>query len=255
MIDLRDVTFNIPIRYDTEDRKENLNTIIHYLASNFQTNIIVCEESNGKVFDYISTIKNVQYIHVHSDKEYFHRTKCLNKMAKMSNTPIIVNYDCDVLFKREQLISAINVIRNNNADIIFPYAGIFYEMPRKYISILRDNDYNFDHVLLKDCNINHPNSVGGCIIWNKNKFIQIGMENENFMSWGWEDTERVIRAQKLGLILKRTDGYLFHITHRRLKNSKPNEFTQLNQLEYNKINSMSKDQLQEYIKTWKWINV
>ena len=52
MIDFRDVTFIIPIRFDSEDRKRNFKITIGFLEKTFDTNIIVMEsdkESNEEL--------------------------------------------------------------------------------------------------------------------------------------------------------------------------------------------------------------
>jgi predicted glycosyltransferase involved in capsule biosynthesis len=250
-MDLNDLTLNIPIRYDTQDRTDNLNFIIDYFTNQSNVNIIVCEESKEKKYEYVADIKNIKYIHVYSESALFHRTKCLNICAKESKTKYIANYDCDVVFKQTQILQSINCLRSSVCDVIFPYSGVFYDVPRKYIDVLKQNNYNMDEILLKECEMVNINSFGGAIFWNKEKFMNIGMENENFISWGYEDNERVARLHKLNLRLMRTNGNLYHINHSRLLNSIPNNHTNLNQGEYNKILNMSEHDLRQYIKTWK----
>ena len=41
--DLTDVTFIIPVKIDSDDRRRNLKITLSYLQRNFDTNIIVCE--------------------------------------------------------------------------------------------------------------------------------------------------------------------------------------------------------------------
>lgn len=249
--DLKDVTFNIPIRFDTQDRIENLTLIVNYLNYHFYTNIIVLEEAKEKKFQFISSKCN--YIFKKSDDPNFHRTKCLNHMAKISETKIIVNYDADVLFNAESYKKSANIIRDNESDMVFPYDGRFMECNReKYFNKIKETmDVSFINVGELHCN--HPNSVGGCIFWNKDVFMNIGMENENFKSWGWEDNERIYRAKKFGVKVNRCDGVLYHMSHKRLDDSGPkNNHYNNNQKEYEKVNRMNKSELSNYIKTWEW---
>ena len=252
-MDLHDLTLNIPIRYDTPDRTENLNFVLNYFTKQSNVNIIVCEESSEKKYDYVTSFNNTKYIHIKSDSNLFHRTKCLNICAKASETPYIANYDCDVVFKQSQILQTMDLLRSGACDVAFPYSGVFYEVPRSYIQVLENNNYNLDYILLKECQAVNMNSVGGAIFWNKNKFIQVGMENENFVSWGFEDNERVVRAGKLNLKLQRVYGNLYHMTHQRLINSIPNTHTNVNQMEFNKISNMSQQDLIKYIKSWSWV--
>ena len=49
--DLKDCTFIIPIRIESTDRMRNVITILCYLNSNFDTNIIVKEVDKESIFD------------------------------------------------------------------------------------------------------------------------------------------------------------------------------------------------------------
>jgi hypothetical protein len=100
----------------------------------------------------------------------------------------------------------------------------------------------------------NPNSVGGAIFYNKNKFIEYGMENENFISWGFEDIERGFRANMLGLKIARVAGILYHLNHPTSDNSSNVRHKAYidNNRELNRVQSMNKFELQQYIKTWTW---
>jgi cell division GTPase FtsZ len=45
MIDFKDVTFIIPVRFDSEDRKRNFRITIAFLEKHFDTNIIVWNQT------------------------------------------------------------------------------------------------------------------------------------------------------------------------------------------------------------------
>ena len=54
--------------------------------------------------------------------------------------------------------------------------------------------------------------------------------------------------------MERTEGVLYHLTHSRTSNSNDkNPFYQFNGQEFQKVNSMGKEDLSKYIKTWHWI--
>ena len=105
--DLKDCTFIIPIRIESTDRLRNVITILCYLNSNFDTNIIVKEVDKESIFDksglsqvkeYCGDISSINYIFEQSDDPIFLREKILNEMLVLTNTKVIVNYDCDVVF-------------------------------------------------------------------------------------------------------------------------------------------------------------
>ena len=74
--DLKDCTFIIPVRIESTDRLRNVITILCYLNSNFDTNIIVKEVDKESVFDkdalpqveeYCGDVSNIKYIFEKSD--------------------------------------------------------------------------------------------------------------------------------------------------------------------------------------------
>jgi hypothetical protein len=88
---------------------------------------------------------------------------------------------------------------------------------------------------------------------NKEKYIQGGMENENFLSWGPEDVERRDRFIKLGYKIGSIEGKLFHLDHSRTFNSDTtNPRFKANEEEYSKIKSFTREQLKQYVETWAW---
>lgn len=248
-IDLTDLTITIPVRYDTEDRVENLKFVIEFIHNYFDTNIMVLEESKEKKFDWV----DAEYIHIETNDPNLHRTKCLNDMAKLCKTPYIANYDTDVIFNDSAYVKTMELLREGIADMVYPYAGKFVNIPHKYVDIIRKNNYSLSCIHHKDKHINHPQSLGGAIFWNLESFKRIGMENQKFKSWGWEDNERFIRAKKFDLKIKRVEGELLHLDHKRLEDSTPkNKYYKINQQEFQRISNMSKDNLRKYVKTWEW---
>ena len=63
MVDFKDVTFIIPVRFDSDDRRRNFRITIGYLIKNFDTNIIVLESDNESNEDFVKSISNdIEYI-------------------------------------------------------------------------------------------------------------------------------------------------------------------------------------------------
>lgn len=251
MIDLKDVTFIIPILIDSDDRINNYNIVIDYLLKNFDTNIIVCE-SDKESHEEILKKDGVEYMFV-KNEGLFHRTKLLNIMTKKAKTNIIVNYDIDVIFNIRQYVEARDAIKSGDFDICYPYGGNFVNIRKYYFQQIKDN--NLDGIDLDQCEISNPNSYGGAIFFNKEKYIQAGLENERFISWGFEDNERIERLVKLDFKLARIQGQLYHLDHERKINSTPEQPNYNDNInEYMKVAKMTKNELINYIKTWGWIN-
>ncbi len=196
-IDLNDVTFTIPVFFDHSDRKQNLDLSVCILQTNFETNITIGEQGGTK-FEYMS--KWFKYIHF--DFPYFHRTKMLNDMATAANTPYLANWDADVIIPPFQIYLTVEKLRKGK-DMVFPYDGRFARLPRK--EWFKPIEKILDIGAIGDTEPKGKRgrpvpegSVGGAVFFNKESFIDGGMENENMISFGPEDGERNDRFAILG---------------------------------------------------------
>ena len=116
MIDLKNCTFIIPLRIESEDRMRNVITVLCYLLENFDTKVIVKEVDVESVFqeavlpqiqEYLGdSLKKLVHVFERSEDPVFYRMKILNEMIDMVETPVIANYDCDVLFKPETYVES-----------------------------------------------------------------------------------------------------------------------------------------------------
>lgn len=249
-LDLWDVTFTIPVMYDHNDRKKNLDLTVCMLQHSFDTNIIV-GEINGSVFSYMQ-----QYCrYVVFTNGPFHRTRMLNVLAEFAQTPLIANWDADVIVAPLQLYMAVMALRNG-AHMVYPYQWAFARVPRvpwfhkleKHIDIGVVGDTKFNGM-----NNNDAISVGGAVLFDKKRFFEGGGENENFVSFGPEDVERAHRFNTLGFKVERVPGPIYHINHYVGPNSSnKHPHVNSNRAEYYKILEMNKMQLKDYVKTWEW---
>ena len=236
--DLSDVTFIIPVLYDHEDRKQNLETIVNYLKR-FKTNIIIGEQGGNK-FEYLPC-KYMKF-----DYPVFHRTKMLNAMTDKADTPIVFNYDADVLFSPIQIIKAVNRMREG-IDFVYPYDGRFVRIPKSDINYRTYKDVGFFKG--RYTGDEKKESVGGCIGYLKKSFIEAGGENERFVSYAPEDMERCYRFKKLGYKVEFIDGKLFHLDHFVGDNSSArNKFFPANNKEWELIKKLTPGQIRERVK-------
>lgn len=263
-LDLRDITFTIPVYHDHHDRKQNLDLSVCILQKHFETNIIIGEQGGSK-FEYMG--KYCQYMKF--DLPNFHRTKMLNDMAMASNTPYLANWDCDVIIPPMQIYLAMLKLREGT-DMVFPYDGRFARLPRqqwfKPIEKLLDIGAIGDTEPKGKRGRPVPeSSVGGAVFFNKESFIDGGMENEYMISFGPEDCERNDRFTKLGFKKDRigTDengncgkglgGCLYHIDHWcGPDSSTQNPYFKANHVELEKGRKMTREELRLYVDTFPW---
>ena len=254
-LNLDDVTFTLPVMFDSNDRRENLKLSVQHLLDNFDTHLIIGEQG-GRRFENTFDHGSIKY-HAFDGMVDFHRTKMLNDMTRMAKTTIAVNFDADVFIPPMQVIEAAHAIRHKNKHMVYPYDGRFARVPRKeWIPML--NKF-LDVGMFKNHNFkgmgSGPYSVGGAIMVHIDKFIEAGMENEKMISYAPEDSERFRRFERLGYNVDRINGPLYHLDHAITMNSSiSHKYYQANVLELKKEDEMKPDELREYVKTWPWAN-
>jgi hypothetical protein len=259
MINLENTTFIIPICIESEDRKKNAEITLNYLCKHLQTNIIIFEyDSSPKLFNIIknlNTNSNIchNFIENNTGNNVFHRTKLLNEMLALTETEVVVNYDIDIILKPEVYKKCSDLILNG-ADLVYPYFWGNSQYQINYSG--RDkliNHLSVDCLSNNDINLTRS-EYGHCQFFNTKSYIQGGMENEDFISYGPEDQERGYRFKKLGYNVIWSDDFVYHIEHTRGNNSSSNNpMMQHNNKLFEKIKNMSLEQLKSYYKEINYI--
>jgi organic radical activating enzyme len=247
----RDLTIVIPVKIDSNDRLDNIKTVLTFLNRNFDTRVIIGENSKK------SLLKNLDfkysYMFIEDKNDVFHKTKTLNTLYKESTTPFIAAWDSDVLVDVENINRSMSELRSHRLDFIYPFNNKLCDIPRSYIDKLLDNPTT-NIIDIKKCKYRDISLVTGCLfMFNKSKMIEFGMENEKFIGWGGEDDERYDRIVKLGGKMQylKNCGPVYHIKHFRGIDSRPKEgklYSQDNREELVKTRKMPKDELKKYIK-------
>ena len=256
-IDLSEATFIIPIRIESQDRLRNVITTTAFLLENFDTNIIIKEVDSESVFerDALPILKdildmeiNINHIFEKSDEPLFHRQKVINEMVVESKTKVVVNYDCDVILPLDSYHEAYSCIVFNTHDVIYPYGQGMYQMQVKATdeivsNFLETGDFNY---LNEHSNL-HTSDFGWVQFFNRQVYIDGGLENENFKAYAPEDKERFYRFTTMGYNVGRINDYVYHLEHARGQNSWfTNPHMNENMSEWEKIQTMNKEQLVDY---------
>jgi len=263
-IDLSKATFIIPIRIESSDRLRNVITTTAFLLENFDTNIIIKEVDSESVFEkealpilknILDVDVNVNHIFEKSDAPLFHRQKVLNEMIMEADTEIVINYDCDVILPIESYQQAYESILDGTYDVVYPYGQGTYQhqVPAsdEVVShFLETGDFGY----LKGRSKNHTSDFGWVQFFNRQVYIDGGMENENFKAYAPEDKERFYRFNTLGYNVGRIDDSVYHLEHARGENSWfSNPHMSSNMGEWEKIQSMDKKTLVEYYSTQQYL--
>lgn len=247
-LDCSDLTFTIPVMLDHADRKRNVDLCLCHLQKYIKAPIIIGEcKTDG--FSYTGEwAKYIKYPYTE-----FHRTKMLNEMAKVSDTPFIANWDCDVFIPPLQIWLSYELLRAGG-QMVYPYDGRFARMDRfpwfKKVESVIDIGITSDAKLSRR---DVKESVGGAVCWNKEAFIEYGMENEYMISYAPEDVERYERAFKLGCKIEKVPGVLYHMDHYKGPDShNMNPHFSKSRALLEKYRAMTSDELRKEVDTFPW---
>lgn len=265
------LTFMLPVKIDSLDRERNFKIVINHLLSNYDCPIQLVEaDEYMKVSNLIPKDDRIIYSFEKIRKnDPFHKTKYLNKMIFESKTEFVASYDIDVIFNPESIRECVIQLTKENFDVVYPFG---YDKQDQIMCILNKN-INTEEILSKNIHINPSNMVksnyfiyninttecGHCHICRKKTYLEIFMENENFISWGPEDKELYNRFLVLGYKIKHLTGNkVFHLEHSRGSDSGYlNPHIIQNNLLWEKIKKMNKQEIlsyysnQDYFKKYK----
>lgn len=254
-IDLSDVSFLIMARIDSPERLENIYASVWNLYINFSTNLYLTEIDDLQKIEVAKLPADVQYSFVKDCEQTLHQTKYINQMILNTSTPYISIYDADAILPVKQIRESVEALRSGDFSAASPYDGSFLNVDRLMKAIfskIQDADFfeENQNKLFAAC----KRSFGGAVFLNRSHYLDAGLENENLISWGPNDIERIRRLSILGYKIKRVEGNLYHLCHPRSVNSgyKSEDMQNLHMGEYLKISSMRKDELQSYINSWHW---
>ena len=257
--DLSQATFIIPIRIESPDRLRNVITTTAFLLENFKTNIIIKEVDKESVFKKealpilediveVNIWENFNFIFEYSEAPLFHRQRVLNEMIDITETPIVVNYDCDVILPKASYELAYKSILDGVYDVVYPYGSGMYQKQVHAIDstvskFLESGNYDYLNLVSND----HTSDFGWAQFFKTKVYRDGGMENENFKAYAPEDKERFYRFTTLGYNVGRINDYVYHLEHARGENSWfSNPHMDDNQMEWTKLSSMNKKQLLKY---------
>lgn len=255
--DLRNLTFCIPVRVDSANRKRNLYSVLKFYSLNTHSHYIILEADKQCHLQDLPFSDEQSYKFVKDDNLIFHRTHYINQMLAKVKTPFAAIWDTDAIVPILQLSKAYDLLSEEKDTLIYPYDGYFWNINNFFSTIFSQklNIHIFKSHLMERRLIYSSHARGGGFLVNVNLYKECGWENEFFRGWGPEDEERYKRLVILGRTPKRISGEMYHLFHPRGYNSRDYDDKTAYQTkrEYCKICNMLPTDLKQYIKTWKWI--
>ena len=227
---MKDLTYILPTKIESEDRLKNIITSVTYILKKIpDAKVIVKEVAEQNTFKFRALpeikkfvgIDNLTHIFEQSDDELFHKTRILNDLILSAETNIICSHDVDVIYPLTSHKTAYDSIMNDNADVVYPYGcGVFQYQVNYSMDIFNSFlESGFDIDIIKPHCRTESSTIGWTQFYNRQKVIQGGMWNENFLSWGAEDCEFYFRFSALGFRVARVNDWIWHFEHSRSHNS------------------------------------
>ena len=137
--------------------------------------------------------------HVRLIEDYGERKDAFNLAAHESTSKYIALTDVDCIISADQIDKAIHILEYEDCDVVYPYDYI--------LNVYKDGS-------VKDT-WPHKFHFGLMVIFNRQKFIEFGGENDDLIGYGYEDMERYYRALNYGLRVGRVEGSAIHLQHPR----------------------------------------
>lgn len=138
------------------------------------------------------------YFNVILVEDYDERYDAYNTAAKNSSAEFIALADIDAIIPIWQMNQSLFLLEDG-ADVVYPFNHIINRHPDG----TETDDWPKDFV------------YGLMVMFNRQKFLDFGGENENFIGYGWEDLERYYRALNHDYVVERVEATAYHLTHPR----------------------------------------
>ena len=168
---MKDLTFLLPCRIESEDRLKNVITSTTYLLKNFPEAKVILKEVDTRshfkfralpvIQKYVNT-NQLTHIFEESDEKFFHKTRILNDLLVASQTPIVYNHDVDVVLPVESYKLAYDAISSGQSDAIYPFGCGVYQWAVNYSESIFNQflDSDFDFSTLDEGKFRVASSIG-----------------------------------------------------------------------------------------------
>lgn len=266
MISAADITFICHVRLDNKAREKNVETIYAYYKKHLPScSFIFVEDCAEGQLDL--QLEGIDQYEKFLNADLVKKCECYNIGAKLAKTNIMIFLDVDIIIDCNKLLECINeAVSNNSLECLIGYNGCAFYMTQagesKFLKTLNAEDLyaNIKNLHLTTGNANefallgNTKAVGGCLVMTKHSFERINGFNPFFKGWGYEDNEIISRAHILGLNVTKSgivNHHLYHLPHCDVNvNKSHHKHYKHNECIVQFVESLSKQQLEKYIKQW-----
>jgi predicted glycosyltransferase involved in capsule biosynthesis len=214
--DLSKTSIIIHYRKDSEDRAFNLKTIVRFLSNNVNYGELIIINDSSEIDPEMHSFsdKNGKYLFFKNDG-HFKKAYGFNEAASIAKCDILCFYDVDILIEPKYIKMSQDAIIKGEFDHIYPFNGTFINIKKENFNEFLD-DFNFS--IMKGLTSNElasSTSPGGCNLISRQAFSKIGGYDQDFVGWGFEDTDFFERSKKINRVkyLDDVDAICWHLEH------------------------------------------
>ena len=85
------------------------------------------ESALPRIKKYVSDTSQLKHVFEQSAEKFFHKTRILNDLCVLADTPIIYNHDVDVIVPRNSHELAYRAITQEGSDAVYPFGCGIYQ--------------------------------------------------------------------------------------------------------------------------------
>ncbi len=264
-VTLEDLHFVIITKIDNNYRLNNLQKVIAHLNKFFNNTIYIAEYDNESKIEFSG---NYQKHLIQPISNGFWRNYAANQLyEKIGPIKFLFNLESDVIFDPRAIINCYNLLKENKFNFCMPFNGFQFwlnEKATKYYNLTSDfpsiwkNVYglsdDFETFYFDNQIKNDYLHSGYCYMINFDVFKSIGLENQNFVKHGYDDTERIARFLKNGHEIFYSNHFCFHLWHPRNKTNLYYDVDDNNRKEFLRMIQMSPLEFKVELTKWHWLN-
>lgn len=219
---MKRITILILFRADSLRRLYNLISVVSFLST-FKELSIYVREADSLSHRILNKVlpDNVHIEFVTDEDPILHKTWHFNQMISSVDSPFIGIWDSDVICSPTSLNTCIAKLLSKEASLVLPYNGLCLDTSDTIADWFHtEPDFSLlesvSHLMRQ---LKRQRLTGGAVLLNKEIFLSLGGENENYYGWGDDDYDRYIRFMNHNANIYRSETPLFHLTHPRGGNS------------------------------------
>jgi glycosyltransferase involved in cell wall biosynthesis len=212
----------IEVIIPVKDRSEIMQCVRSLLQEVLITKIIVCDggSTENECIKSLQALEKLDKVEVLRFPAWgFNKSRLINQGIIHSESDFLLISDADIIWNQAAVLSLLQKV-SSNANIICCIQDVEESQPDT-LALVRDRysyevriekDTAFVNIQLSSHSQKHNRPGCGLICAKKSTLLTLGGYKENFIGWGWEDQDLLIRALLFKIQIY-TSGKVIHLSH------------------------------------------